>query len=202
MALAWNLRCCTPDVTVFSDVSGLWGCGAYTDSNWFQLRRSLNHQFLSMTAKELISVVAAAAVFGRQWAGKLVHFTVGNLATVQVISATYSKEFYLMHLVRFLVFFAAHFHFWFSAIHIAGRANSLADALSRNIATLFLSQAPLVQPSPTPVPPQLVGLLSRNITWTCTSWIQQFKDILRLHLLIRHIRLPRRNILLSVKALI
>ena len=75
-------------------------------------------------------MVVATAVFGRQWAGKLVQFMVDNLATVQVISATYSKESYLMHLGCLLVFFVAHFNFWFPAIHIAGRANSLADALS------------------------------------------------------------------------
>ena len=46
VALAWNLRCCTPDVTVFSDASVLWGCGAYTDSNWFQLHWSRNSLWL------------------------------------------------------------------------------------------------------------------------------------------------------------
>ena len=75
-------------------------------------------------------MVVAAAVFGRQWASKLVQFTVDNIAKVQVISATYSKESYLMHLVHLLVFIAAHFNFWFSAIHITGRTNSLVDALS------------------------------------------------------------------------
>ena len=71
-----------------------------------------------MAAKE--AVVVAAAVFGRQWAGKLVNFTVDNLATVQVISATYSKESYLMHLVHLLVFFAAHFNFGFWQFTLLG----------------------------------------------------------------------------------
>ena len=38
----------------------------------------------------------------------------------------------MMHVIRLLVFFAARFNFWFTALHIPGKQNILADALSRN----------------------------------------------------------------------
>ena len=47
-------------------------------------------------------------------------FRVDNVAVVEVLKATHSREPYLMHFIRMLVFFAAHFNFWFSASHVAG----------------------------------------------------------------------------------
>ena len=57
---------------------------------------------------------------------------VDNLAVVQVLQATYSRDSHLMHLIRLLVLFVAHFNFWFTATHVAGKENTFADALSRN----------------------------------------------------------------------
>ena len=57
---------------------------------------------------------------------------VDNMAVVHVLNATYCKYLHLMHLIRILVFLAAHFNFWFVAEHIVGKDNSLADSLSRN----------------------------------------------------------------------
>ena len=82
-----------------------------------------------------------------------------------------------MYLIRLLVLLAAHFNFWFIATHVVGKRNTSADALSRNNASLFLSQMPHINQEPTEIPPQLPGLLVQNITWTCTSWIQQLDDI-------------------------
>jgi len=65
---------------------------------------------------------------------------VDNISVVQVLNSTYSKDPHLMHLIRMLVFLAAHFDFWFQAQHIDGKANHLAEVLSRNNANLFTSQ--------------------------------------------------------------
>ena len=45
-----------------------------------------------------------------------------------------------MHLVRILVFLAAHFDFWFVAKHVEGTVNSLANDLSRDNLPNFFSQ--------------------------------------------------------------
>ena len=59
-------------------------------------------------------------------------FKVDNMTVVHVLNNTYSKDQHLMHLIRTLVFLASRFEFWFSASHIEGKANIIADALSRN----------------------------------------------------------------------
>ena len=179
ISLAWDLGYHLPEIIVYSDASGSWGCGGYVGKDWFQYGWSVHHQDMSIASKELIPVVISAAIFGRRWSGKLVNFMVDNLAVVQVLQATYSRNTHLMHLIRLLVLFVAHFNFWFTATHVMGKKNTFADALSRNNASLFLSQLPHVNHQPTAIPPQLPGLLVQSITWTCTSWIQQLDCIFR-----------------------
>ena len=80
----------------------------------------------------------------------------------------------MMHLVRLLVFFAARYNFWFSVTHIPGRLNSQADAILRNHVDQFLAEVPLVSPSPSPISPSMMKLLSPSVTWL---WIQLFKAV-------------------------
>ena len=83
-----------------------------------------------------------------------------------------------MHLVCLLIFFAAYYNFWFSASHIAGELNTGVDALSRNNCSLFLSQVPKAAQNSAFIPPQLISLLTQNITWTCTAWMEMFNTTL------------------------
>ena len=179
ISLAWDLGYHSPEIVVYSDASGSWSCGGFVEEHWFQFKWQEHHQAISIASKELFPVVVSAAIFGRRWSGRLVNFRVDNLAVVQVIQATYSRDTHLMHLIRLLVLFAACFNFWFIATHVMGKRNTFADALSRNNADLFLSQMPHINQQPTAIPPQLLGLLAQNITWTCTSWIQQLDCIFR-----------------------
>ena len=179
LSIAWDLKHCSLEFTVFSDASRLWVCGAYSANHWFQLEWPPQVAELPIATKELFPVVIAAAVFGKLWSGDLVKFKMYNLAVVQVIQVTYCKDPHLMHLIRLLVFFAAHFNFWFSASHIAGKRNTGADALSRNNNAMFFSQVPEAAQKPVKVPSQLTNLLAQNITWTCTAWMEQFNTILQ-----------------------
>ena len=133
-------------------------------------------QTFPIAVKELFPVVIAAAIYGNQWSGKLVLFKVDNMAVVEVLKAMYSRETHLMHLIRMLVFFAAHFNFWFSASHIAGSDNIL---LSRNNAQLFLSQVSTASHNPFRIPLPLLKLLECNLTWTATAWMLLFRATLQ-----------------------
>ena len=180
ISILWDLQQHSVDLSVYSDASGSWGCGAFGAPNWLSLKWCSRLQPLPIATKELIPVILAAAIWGRYWKGKIVLFRVDNMAVVEAINATFCKDQHLMHLIRLLVFFAAYHNFWFQAAHIAGKDNKLADALSRNNMSFFLSQVPQPLPRPSTVPPSLITLVSQSLTWTSTSWMKLFDDTLKL----------------------
>ena len=104
--------------------------------------------------------ISTVACFGRQWSGKVAEFIVDNEAVVEVLKATYSKDFHLMHLVKLLVFFASTYDFCFKATHIWGNLNGADDALSRNQLSLFFQQVPQADLQPVHIRSPLVSLMS------------------------------------------
>ena len=142
ISLLWDSGLQAPTVKVHSDASGTWGCGAYSQSKWFQMRWTARLAPLSIAVKELIPLVISAATLGRKWGGQIVEFLVDNSAVVDVLNATFSSDCHLMHLIRLLVFFASKFKFWFVSLHIKGTRNVAADALSRDYMSVFFTQVP------------------------------------------------------------
>ena len=64
ISMLWDLQKQTADLSVFSDASGSWGCGAYETTNWFSLKWDSRLQPLPIATKELIPVIIAAAIWG------------------------------------------------------------------------------------------------------------------------------------------
>ncbi len=149
----------SPQAHVFSDASGSWGCAAFHGTSWFQLPWPSNLPLGHISAKEMVPVLAAAAIWGHKWLGMSVRFHCDNSAVVALLNSGSVKDNDLMHLMRCLVFIAARFDFVFTAAHIRGRDNVLADALSRNKSPLFLSLFPQALRTPTPLPQALQDLL-------------------------------------------
>ncbi len=55
-----------PQVLLTSDVSGAWGCGAYTSTGlWFQLKFLDSWSELHNTVKELLPIVLAVGTSGQ-----------------------------------------------------------------------------------------------------------------------------------------
>ena len=94
----WDLGLQVPNVQVYTDASGNWGCGAFLDPMWFHPEWSTRLCPLSIGVKEMCPVVLATATFGQRWVGKVVQFVVDN----EAVKATYSKDLHLMHLIRLL----------------------------------------------------------------------------------------------------
>ena len=136
----------------------------------------------SIQIKEFVPLVVASALYGHLWANEIVQFEVDNQAVVEVVCATCSRKPHLMHLTRLLVFLAAKHSFWFSAVHIPGRVNCLADALSRDNLPFFLSQVPGASPQPPSIPVDLISLVSQDLNWTAsTHWMDLFRNIIQQH---------------------
>ena len=177
-AATWNgvsmllpQRQANPDVTVTSDASGKWGCGAFCGACWFQLQWVTGQEQSHITVKELIPIVIAAAVWGRAWSGRSVQAWCDNSAAVAGVNWGDSAAPEVSHLLRCLAFIKAKWQFTLRASHIRGVNNELADALSRNNATSFFANYPQAHPAPTPLPQELLDLLIiAKPDWTQPAW--------------------------------
>ena len=170
-----------PEVTVTSDASGTWGCGAYSGEHWFMLKWSGSLADYHITIKELIPVVIAAVLWGQSWRGKSILIQCDNMAVVHIINQGSSKNKVAMHLARCLSFTSAMFNFHLSAQHIKGADNTLADALSRDNLPLFHSLHPQAEPVPTPIPAAILDpLVLLEPNWTCRNWTEQWTSIFKM----------------------
>ena len=66
---------------------------------------------VDISAKEMVPVMLAAAVWGRSWEGRRVRFFSDNAAVVAVIGRRSARHPSLLHLLRCLYFYAAHYQF-------------------------------------------------------------------------------------------
>ena len=84
-------------------------------------------------------------------------------------------------MLRCLCFFEALYEIQLIAAHIKGTLNVLADDLSRDQLSFFLSnKVPHAAVSPSPVPPALLDLIMYlQPDWTSESWIRLFASIVK-----------------------
>ena len=87
-------------------------------------------------------------------------FCSDNTAVVHILN---SRTPSIMHLLRHLMLSVARDSFSFSAKHIPGINNQVADALSCFRWQEFCQLAPAAQPLPTPIPPQLLSELTTSL---------------------------------------
>ncbi len=165
----------TTQVSFASDASGAWGCGAYCGPKWFQYRWPARARDNHITFLELLAVLLACAVWGREWQGRRVLCWCDNEAAVHVLASRSCRDRTLMHLLRCLFFLEATFRFGLRAKHIPGVHNQLADDLSRNQASAFLSKVPLASRRPSLIRPEIPQvLLDPSLDWTSPTWTQLF----------------------------
>ena len=124
----------------------------------------------------MIPAVVAAAIYGKAWTGKMVEFIIDNQAVVDILMSGYSQEPHLI--MQLKVFFASSYQFYFTASHIPGIENTLADAISRNNASSFIRQAPVSLLPPSTIPAPLLELVAEEVSWTSTRWAELFQGVL------------------------
>lgn len=170
----------SPDVTVTSDASGNWGCGAYNSKGqWFQFQWPVSWASVHITVKELLPIIMAVAIWGKVWRGRTVRCVCDNAAVVAIVNSGKSRNDLVMHLMRCLFFFLAHFNVFLFAVHLPGRDNIAADALSRDNLPLFLQQVQHAAQQPTLLPEELIQALVTHLPdWTSQNWRTWFTSIL------------------------
>lgn len=150
----------TPSMLVTSDASGSLGYGAYSGDEWFNGVWTDSQKPLSIAYKELFPVVIASHIWGHRWAHQHVLFRSDNEAVVAILKSRTSKISSIMKLLRSLLLVAAQFNFSFSAEHVPGVQNGIADALSRFHWQVFHRLAPWARRSPSAIPGHLLQELS------------------------------------------
>lgn len=170
-----------PDATVISDASGHWGCGAFCSTGiWFHFQWPDIWNAVHITVKELLPVVVACAVWGKEWNGMKTKIKCDNAAVVAIINPGRSKEHSAIYLMRCIFFFLAQYNIFILAEHIPGKDYVAADSLSRGNLSLFHQQVPTAMPHPTPIPEELLqALIHQQPDWTSGSWRVLFISILQ-----------------------
>ena len=184
---SWNgvsfLHCSketTFDYCLWTDASGTWGCGARFGDQWFQLRWPPEWTPITIMAKELVPIILSCSVWGRLLNRKKVQFFCDNLGLVDSIRKSASKDHIVMHLLRCLCFFTAHYDIHITITHLPGVQNTAADLLSRNKLQQFFILHPIASRLPTPIPLCLARIISpRQLDWTSSHFLRYFKQVIQ-----------------------
>ena len=147
--------------------SGSWG----HTLDWFQLKWPDPWKQHHIAAKEIVLIVTTVALWGRAWSSSTVLAFSDKMPIIGAISAGVARDPLLMHLLRCLHFFCAHYGIVLRARHIAGIHNTAADALSRDKHEVFLSCIPQAPLKPSHIPQSLLDMLLLSMPdWTSSSW--------------------------------
>ena len=148
-----------PDFQVSSDAAGSLGYGAIFKSHWFAGAWSAAQSSLSIACKELFPIVVAAYLWGPQWVFRQVEFLCDNESVVAVLKSGTLWDKNLMVLLRYLTMLAIHHSFSFTASSVQGKADPVADALSRLQFQRFRRLEAQADPTPSPIPASLLAAL-------------------------------------------
>lgn len=149
-------------VIVHSDACGT-GFGAHTGTRWLAGSWQAEEHALataedaaaeSMPYLELRALTIAATTWAHEWTGARVEFRCDCMPVVHAIEKRTSPQPRIMTLIRALHHTAASHNFEFTATHISGESNTMADALSRGVMATFVQAAAAagldMDPSATP----------------------------------------------------
>ena len=160
-----------PPHQLFTDASGTWGCRAFWNLHWFQLRWEERSKSLPTTVKEMLPIVLSATVWGPQWLAAA-HITChcDKIAVVASLSSWLSKVDHLMHLMGCIFYSKAYHGFTVHCTHLLGAQNTAADALFRNVLPLFHLQVQGADPSSRPGCWTPSALLRKDLDWPSPNW--------------------------------
>ena len=154
------------DLQLFTDATGNanLGCAAYFAPYWIFFEWPETWQgtgiLHDLTFLELVPIVLAFHAWGNFFQNKKILLNTDNLALVSILNRKTSKSKRVMRLIRPLVLQSMFHNIQCKSVHIEGRFNHIADALSRKQWVRFQHLAPGAERYPTPVPSSFQVLIS------------------------------------------
>ena len=168
-----------PDFTAQTDASGIWGCAAVLETEWFQWQWPSEWLNVGIMAKELVPILFTCVTWGNKLRHRSISFQCDNESLVAAINKGSSKDALVMHLLRCLWFFIAHFDISIAATHLPGVLNTTADHLSRGNLIPAIRSYPALSQQPTHLPPSIFHMVSpQGIDWTSPHFLQLFQEAL------------------------
>lgn len=149
------------EMNLFTDASGKIGYGGFFQGEWFYgswpdaIFNELTEK-VSISFQELYPIVVAAILWGERWKRKRIIFHCDNQGTCFILNKGRSKSADIMRLMRRITLVAAQYSFTFTAQHVKGSLNTIADALSRFQLEEFHRLVPDAHPTPCPIPSDIM----------------------------------------------
>ena len=146
-----------------------WNQGGFNCNGWCPHRTT--------TLPSRSTLLAWSHVQSGEDTGEVAGWTGGdNQAAVHAVNRRSCRDKDMMRLIRCLFFLEAWFSSELVATHLPGRNNMLADDLSRDRLSAFLSKVHSPDPQSADVPPGLQELLLDHNRWISPRWTRHFFD--------------------------
>lgn len=153
------------EVNLFTDSSGNanLGCAVYFMHHWtyFQWPDSWRDKNVmkELTFLELVPILLAIFLLKEQLSNKQIIFHTDNKSLVSVLNTKTCKSKHVMQLVRPLVLETMLSNIQWKAAFIEGKANSIADSISRRQWARFSILDPAADAFPMKIPPEFLNLI-------------------------------------------
>ena len=119
-----------PDVS-FSTDSCLYGCGGICGKEYFHAVFPKCVRGLPIHCLEMLAVLVGVRIWGSQFEGQKIQIFCDNIAVVQVINSSRTRDAFLASCLRELWLEVSTHEFELRAVHLPGEENRVADRLSR-----------------------------------------------------------------------
>jgi hypothetical protein len=149
-------------LNLHTDASGSLGFRGIFGKKWFQGKwqphQQLGQPGISIAWQELFAIVVACQIWGGLLADQRIKFHCDNEAVVSIINSKRSPIPRVMDLMRHLTLLTLKHNMYIHAVHIPGKHNDIADAISRFQFQRFQKLAPNADTNPCQIPEILMTL--------------------------------------------
>ena len=140
---------------LYTDAAGSIGYGAFLNSRWFCGTWTDTQKAFCIQYMELYPIALACSTWGPEWSSRRIEFHSDNQAVVAALRSGTCRCANVMSLLRTMFVVCAVNNFTVTASYIPGKANLIADCLSRQNLAAFRRLAPhatTIPATPRPLP--------------------------------------------------